>query len=1147
LESTIRRKFKQTNELPLKQYTIDVCTIKYYARFYVNQLLVLLFLPSKTQFMFQIRIFKMRFITLIVLLTLFVSGKGQTNTLIISEIMAINDTVLADEDGDYSDWLEIYNPGSSPVNLSGWSLTDNPGNLDKWKFPNITINAGTYLVVFASDKNKVLLGGNLHTNFKLSGSGEYLALIESDGSTISSVFDPSFPSQTANVSYGLYNGSYMYMSTPTPGAGNVLGESIPEPVFSHVRGFYSSSISVNITSPIGGSDIYYTLDGTIPTTDNATKYSSALTINSTTVLSAITVNTSSLTESNVVTHTYVFPESVLNQPNNPIGYPEKWGMDYPADYEMDPEVCTEANKEKLIESLKSLPTVSFVTNKEHLFSHDDTDSTGGIYIYSTNHEEAWERPVSMEYFDSTQSKSVQLNCGLRIHGGNSRKPMNSPKHSFRVSFRSKYGPSKFNFNFFDEKSAENEFNSLVFRSGYNYSWIKNDPEQCAGSDYIRDPFTKVTQLDMDRTAAHNKFVHLYINGIYWGVYNVSEKITNDFAESYLGGNEDDYDVVKDHNGVVDGDLLAWNELLAAVTNGFSSDEDYFKVQGKNADGTINPSYKNLLDVRNFIDYMILNFYIGNGDWDRNNWIAARNRVTNEHGFKFFSWDPETSMIDVNDNMVGVNNSENPTGILAKLKENDEFKLYFADRIHKHFFNGGTLVPASTEARYMEIANTLEKSLLAESARWGDYRRDIDPGSKTYELYNPEDHWKVQVAFMQNTYFPQRTEIVFNQLKDAGLYPDIDAPVFSHFSGEFNNSISLSMSSGSGVIYYTTDNTDPRDIGGSASTGSAIYSTPLELSNEVIIKARVKDGDNWSALTRAKFKFNSGDDFTPPVLIAPENASFADADADLEFIWHKPENGVAESYNLVIYSGIDSIKINTISDTSYTLPMNSLEQNRQYSWYIKAISQELTATSQINQFSTNNIAPGPFSLISPANGDKINAAEGTDIVWTTSEDTEPVYYKLSITGNEFSEVFILQDTNYYLQPNTLKKEQLYIIQVSATDSIEYSYSQAITISTFENTNSIEVVAPESIADVLLYPNPATSKIMLDLWSHVEQNLTIEIYDIEGKLTKVLNFNNQFGRNSYSVNLDNFERGAYLMLVKSDLNGSHTIFSKKFLVH
>lgn len=778
---------------------------------------------------------------------------SQSNKLIISEFMAINDTTLADEDGDFSDWIEIYNPGTETVNLDGWYLTDNPSNLIKWSFPSVSLHADDYLVVFASDKNKTLVSGNLHTNFKLSGSGEFLALVEPDGSTISFSFGDEYPPQQEDVSYGLIDDQYIYFQKSTPGAKNIIDGYISETIFSHKRGFYSAPFNVNLSNINSNCDIYYTLDGSSPTPVNGTKYTSPVLIDKTTVLSAVSIDNSTNDTSIIVTQSYLFVDNILAQPNNPSGYTSDWGEGYPGDYEMDPEICTTENKAKLTEALKSLPTLSLVIDIDHLFSASDDPFIGGIYVNPTKHTYEWERPVSMEYFDTTQNQNFQINCGLRIHGGNGRKPGNSPKHSFRVSFRSEYGPSKLKANLFDEKSASNEFNSLVLRAGYNYSWLKNSPEQCEGTDYVRDPFTKKTQLDMDRTSAHTKFVHLYINGLYWGVYNISEKITDDFAEEYLGGNEEDYDVIKDQGEIGDGNSDAWDTLIKAALNGFESIADYQKIQGKNEDGSVNSSYLNLLDVRNLADYMLINFYIGNEDWDNNNWIAVRNRVTNEDGFKFFCWDSETSMNDLNENIVGINNPNQPSGLFRLLLKNEEFKLYFADRIHKHFFNGGALTPTEAKARFMKIANTIDKAMLAESARWGDYRRDVDPGSNTYELYTQEGHWLERIESMQSTYLPQRSDIVLNQLIDAGLYSEIDAPVFSPFGGDYGSSVSLSMSAGSNTIYYTTDNSDPREIGGAVAVGRAVeYSNPIDINESVIIKARAKNGDVWSALTKAKF-------------------------------------------------------------------------------------------------------------------------------------------------------------------------------------------------------------------------------------------------------------------------------------------------------
>src|SRR5689334_17663526 len=121
----------------------------------------------------------------------------------ISEFMAINGHTLADQDNEYSDWIEVHNTTNTPVDLAGWHLTDNPDNLAKWTFPSISLDPDGYLVVFASEKDRTATGPGtqLHTNFKLSGDGEYLALVEPDGATKATEFAP-YPPQEADVSYG---------------------------------------------------------------------------------------------------------------------------------------------------------------------------------------------------------------------------------------------------------------------------------------------------------------------------------------------------------------------------------------------------------------------------------------------------------------------------------------------------------------------------------------------------------------------------------------------------------------------------------------------------------------------------------------------------------------------------------------------------------------------------------------------------------------------------------------------------------------------------------------------------------------------------------------------------------------------------------
>ncbi|WP_347838392.1 chitobiase/beta-hexosaminidase C-terminal domain-containing protein [uncultured Draconibacterium sp.] len=786
---------------------------------------------------------------------------AQSQKVVISEFMAINDKTLYDEDGDDSDWIELHNPGDASINVNGWYLTDKADNLTKWEIPNITIQAGGYLIVFASEKKRNDPSGELHTNFKLSGSGEYLAIVEADGTSISHAYNPAFPAQRKDVSYGIYQGQNVYFDSPTPGAENTHGSLPFAPSFSISRGFYTAPFELTLSSPDNIS-IYYTTDGTRPNKSTATLYTAPLNISKTTPISAVAINTDN-ESSEIITNTYWFISDILEQDNTPEGYPADWKKEssstpIPADYEMDEDICNaEEYKNLMEEALTSIPSISIVTSKHYLFSDVEDENEGGIYIYTGKPSatgEDWVRPTSAEYYDPKTEDQFQLNCQLRLHGGNSRNPSNSPKHGFQLRFKSAYGPSKLNFNLFDEKSATNEFNALVLRAGYNFSWTKNNETQRTDAQYLQDPFAKTTQLAMGQPSAHERFVHLYINGLYWGVYNLSEKITNDFMESYLNGEEDDFDVVKDHGDVVDGNRTMWNKMMSQAGTGLSNNSNYQKLQGKNPDGTINPGYDNLLDVENFIDYMIYNIYIGNGDWDNNNWIAARNRVTNDAGFRFFAWDAETSMTDLNFDNSELNNSDNPSWILQKLKANNDFKVLFADRVQKNLFNDGPLSPGQAANNYVELANEIDKAIIAESARWGDYRRDVDHSSET--LYTRNDHWLPRKEYLLNNYFPFRTDIVVEQFRNIGLFPNIEAPLFSEESGEKSSAINLEMTTNYGSIFYTTDGSDPREqITSNIASSAQIFSSAIYLADDVTVKARAKSGNEWSPITEGTFTFD----------------------------------------------------------------------------------------------------------------------------------------------------------------------------------------------------------------------------------------------------------------------------------------------------
>jgi hypothetical protein len=210
---------------------------------------------------------------------------GFADDPLISEFLASNDSVLADEDGDYSDWIEIHNPGPGTVDLGGSYLTDDADNLTKWQFPSTSLMAGEFLVVFASDKNRTIAGAELHTNFKLNADGEYLALVGPDGATIVDEHAPAFPSQYSDVSYGVHLApGYWYLSPPTPGAQNTSSTAYSDVSaaldWSHAGGTFATPFMLELTGADANA-IRVTLDGSMPTTASPT-YAGPIPISGTT-------------------------------------------------------------------------------------------------------------------------------------------------------------------------------------------------------------------------------------------------------------------------------------------------------------------------------------------------------------------------------------------------------------------------------------------------------------------------------------------------------------------------------------------------------------------------------------------------------------------------------------------------------------------------------------------------------------------------------------------------------------------------------------------------------------------------------------------------------------------------------------------------
>ncbi len=515
-----------------------------------------------------------------------------------------------------------------------------------------------------------------------------------------------------------------YFTQATPGRFNTPGaiDVVADTKFSRERGFYDTPFLVSITTETEGATIHYTTDGSTPTEVRGQPYIGPIPIAKTTCLRAIAFKPGWIS-TNVDTQTYIFLADVISQPANPAGFPAAWGSTT-ADYAMDSRVVNNPQYRGLMKnSLLSLPTISIVTDLNNLFG------ATGIYDNSTIAGVAWERPASIEWINRDGTTGFHVNAGLRIYGGDPFRGMSlTRKKSFRLFFKRQYGPAKLDFPMFDAEDAATCFDTIVLRAGANDGWNNwtgsgNGPNV----QYILDEFIRRTQLALGQVAPHGTFVHLYINGLYWGLYNPVERPMSTFCATYYGGDKEEWDALNSGTPTGESRTTTWNAMLSQASAGLSDNVSYQKIQGNNPDGTRNPAYDDLLDIDNYIDWLFSNFWGGTADWPYHNFYVGCRRPPNATGFKFFDWDAEYVIVigsNLNSNVTGV--SDNGARPYVTLRQNGEFRLLFGDHAHRHLFNNGPAASAASYARYKELADKIELAIIAESARWGDMGRSSSP-------------------------------------------------------------------------------------------------------------------------------------------------------------------------------------------------------------------------------------------------------------------------------------------------------------------------------------------------------------------------------------------------------------------------------------
>lgn len=846
----------------------------------------------------------------------------------INEILSSEVAGVVDETRLPQEWIELHNELEQTVDLTGWYLTDDRQDLRKWSIPSRTLAPGGFLVVLADGTGAVVPGStNLHANFSLSASGEWIGLVWPDGAKIAS--ELQFPAQYPAVAYGYGpEGTLGYLPQPTPGQtnGSVATAGENAVTYSRTHGFETQAFALELHAAVPGSTLRYTLDGTQPTPTSGTIYSGPILVTPNTtgttrglrIIRAMAVN-SSAAYAPVATHTYIFVNGVAG-----------------------PAVDGVVSQSRLLTSITKNATYGPLMSDAFL-------ALPAVSMVMSGSVSTTERKASIELFDPKgREAGFQIDCGIEATGTTS---LSSPKLSMAAKFRPEYGQSHLRYPLFARGSmapvpAVAEFKELRVRSHSHdtFLWLgtKENPPTPYGSPAVtrsgdaqltRNPWIDEMQLLMGQPGKHGRQVHLFLNGSYHGIYHIHEHPDDDFMAGYYPGRAEDYHFTSGattgtEHSASDTWVKAWSSVKASLSN-------YAQA-------------RRWVDVTNLCDYMVLSFYGGN-DWDwsaQHNWAAAGSKYADRGGWKFFENDSDIVLQDVNADST---DQDVPDGIFTRLMTYPDFRMLFRDRVYKHCFGNGLLTPARAGTLYDARMNELTHAIIAESARW-------QPSSSVGRLpWDRDEEWSNEWTYLREIYFPQRTAVLIAQFrKHTGWWP-VDPPSLSLAPGEVPQGAPLSFSFKTGKVYFTTDGSDPRLTGGAINPGAHVATGVSTVLTHVLIPAGASwrfldDGSNpvakWTARGfddsrwrkgATEIGYGHGDEATL--------AKFIDTDAATPEVQKNLTTYFRRTFELPANSTATALKLRMLCDDGAVVYVNGREVWR-VNLPVGAITRDKLATTEI---------------------------------------------------------------------------------------------------------------------------------------------------------------------------------------------------------
>jgi hypothetical protein len=686
---------------------------------------------------------------------------SHAQTVSINEFMASNASTIADEDGDFEDWIEILNYGDEPVHLEGWFLSDDFSDPCKWMFPDTVIHPSEFLLVWASGKDRT--ENFLHTNFSIDASGEELLLVNPSGNWVDVVNPIDLPT---NISHGRQPdgaGDWYYFKEPTPQLPNVaegFHGILPPLEFSHPGGFYDEEFLLELTHPDNDVVIYYTLDGSEPDDRNihgvTYQYKNRYSFYANDPVGE-------LLDQQYKSFLYDDPVQIINRSGQPDKLAQMSSTVQDPDYFPDDPVFkgtvlrAVALKEGFLPSdVKthtyfissdvttrfSLPVISLAIQEDVLFDYEKGIYTAGADADKWREENPgkdftwpfagnwrrrgleWEYPANFEYFEKGHLRhAVNQQVGIRLHGGATR---SFPMKSLRIYARNMYGESYLNHSFF-ENNPHDAFKRLILRnSGNDFPTNIWEPDLSSRTLFRDAAIQKIVKhLNID-TQDYSPVV-VFINGEYWGIHNIRERYDKHYIERVYDAPAHNIDLLSGHGDAIEGTNTFYSETIAYIKENDLEEAEHFNY------------IETRIDIENFLDFQIAHIFSRNTDWPGNNVDYWRLRTENyipdapyghdgrlrwllydtDFGFGLWggskSWEHNTLDFATQEGNTGWPNPDWGTFLLRSLLKNQMFSYQFINRFSDLL--NTSFLPQYTTGIIHEIRNTLSPEIEKHISRW----------------------------------------------------------------------------------------------------------------------------------------------------------------------------------------------------------------------------------------------------------------------------------------------------------------------------------------------------------------------------------------------------------------------------------------------